>query len=766
MAILSLIAWWLLGPCVAQSAECRVQLVGGVPTMVVNGQPHSGFCYSTYDMSAGNLERRAVQFAEAGCDIFNFVVEISGYGYSRPLWPEKNRWDFSDLDERAHRILAVVPQALLLPRIYIDAPAWWCLENPQELLVLDDGSTSFENTPFALPRPGNYPSLASPKWRDDMQQALRIVIEHIERSDYADHIIGYQLSGQKTEEWYHWTMNCDRLGDYSPAMQQAFRQWLTGKYGSSNSGSNAKTLQAAWNQPAVSLETAQIPSYAARIGNRAHTFRDVHTEQHVIDFHTFWSDVMADTIDMFAKTVKEATRGTKIVGAFYAYTFEFAELGEDAGHLALGRLLRSEHIDFSMAPSSYFDRNLPGKPYFRAPVQSLVLHGKMCWNDFDQVSFKYFDKLKANPNLKTWEYQMGLTRTPEEFVWMNRREIGMTLACGVQTAHFDIHGGYYEDPVILDGVKRLGEIRQQSLAGDRTSIAEILVLVDEQSSHYVRFRNPAETPGSFLSNLLSAQVAQLGFVAPYDTALLSDLGTLDTDRYKLVLVLNAFYLDASQRRLIEQRLQTQDKTILWFYAPGYFDETNGSVEDVEQVTGIRIVADQAAGSDATVVWTTSGRTDCQSVQENTDGLAIRPAAKARPDDREPLLAADPLIVVDSRATALAVRSDDPAKVVAARRRMDTWTSIYSATAPLAAPLLKQLATDAGVHIYDQDPTHLLFANGRFLTVAASQQGGPATIRLPHNARVVDLFSREVVGADIRDFTVPLRPKEVRLFSLD
>ncbi len=217
----------------ALSAECRVQTIGGVPTLVIDGQPHSGFCYSTYDTSAGNFERRVAEFAAAGCDIYNFVVEISGYGYSRPLWPEKDRWDFTDLDERAHRILAVAPAAQLLPRIYIDAPAWWCQEHPQELMVLDDGSTTFGSIPFALPRAGNFPSLASSRWRADMQQALRTIIDHVEQSDYAQHVIGYQLSGQKTEEWYHWSMNCERLGDYSAAMQQAFRQWLTGKYASS-----------------------------------------------------------------------------------------------------------------------------------------------------------------------------------------------------------------------------------------------------------------------------------------------------------------------------------------------------------------------------------------------------------------------------------------------------------------------------------------------------------------------------------------------------
>jgi len=101
----------------------------------------------------------------------------------------------------------------------------------------------------------------------------------------------------------------------------------------------------------------------------------------VIDFHAFWSLVMADTIADFARAAKEATGRAKLVGAFYAYTFEFTELGEDAGHLAVGRLLECPDVDFLMAPSSYYNRNLPGTPYFRAPVASVRLHGKLFWNE-------------------------------------------------------------------------------------------------------------------------------------------------------------------------------------------------------------------------------------------------------------------------------------------------------------------------------------------------------------------------------------------------
>lgn len=731
----ALVALVVFSP-VATAVECRVESVGGTPTLVIDGRPHSGICYSSYDTSQANFGRRAKEFSQAGCNLFNFVVEISGYGFARPMWVGKDQWDFSDLDDRAHGVLDASPNAFLLPRIYVGAPQWWLEENPDERMVLDNGATSFGEKLFALPRAGNYASLASQKWRGDMRRALEAVLDHVEHSDYADRVVGYQLSGQKTEEWYHWSMNCERLGDYSVHMERAFRRWLRDKYHSDD------RLQAAWRRPGVTLDTAPIPSRSERIGDRSKTFRDPVRERHVIDFHAFWSEIMADTIDFFARAVKEKTGGAKVVGAFYGYTFEFAELGEDAGHLALGKLLRSPNVDFLMAPSSYFDRNLPGKPYFRAPTASFAVHGKMFWNDFDQVSFKYFDKLEDNPNLATWEWQMGLTRTPEEFVWMNRREIGMTLACGVQTAHFDIHGGYYEHPRIMDAVERLGKIRREALAQQqRGSIAEILLLVDEDSQHYVRFRNPPETPGKFLSALLSAQVAQMGFVAPYDTALFEDLASLDLDRYKLVLVLNAFMLNEDDRQQIRQRLACGGRTIVWLYAPGYFNEHGGDPSNVGRLIGIQVVPDEGPIGAA------------RAISADKLGGPFQP---------QPMLDADPFVVVDPDAEILATQEDDPTKAVIARRRLGDWTSIYSAAAPLSAAFLKHLAAEAGVHIYDENPAHLLFANRHYLTVAADAAGGEALIRLPRAATVTDLFSGAVLCSEADEFSLDLKPKEVRM----
>jgi len=336
----------MAAPAVDADLECHVERVGKLPTFVIDGRPHSGVCYSSYDCSRPNLPRRAAQFAAAGCRIFNFVVEVSGYGYSPPMWVGRDRWDFAELDARAHAVLEVVPDAMFLPRIYLDAPQWWRDENPTERVLLAGGSPSFGEKLFALPRAGDYPSLASAKWRQDMKHALETVLDHLQASDYGHRVIGYQLSGQKTEEWYHWSMNAPALGDYSTHMVTAFRQWLRERYGTD------AELRRAWRHD-VALDSAAIPTQAERFGDQSKTFRDPATEQPAIDFHRLWSDVLADTLAFFAKVVKDRTQRRKVVGAFYAYTFEFTDLDEDAGHLAVAKLLRCPDVDFVMAPSSY-----------------------------------------------------------------------------------------------------------------------------------------------------------------------------------------------------------------------------------------------------------------------------------------------------------------------------------------------------------------------------------------------------------------------------
>jgi hypothetical protein len=252
---------------------------------------------------------------------------------------------------------------------------------------------------------------------------------------------------------------------------------------------------------------------------------------------------------------------------------------------------------------------------------------------------------------------------------------------------------------------------------------------------------------------LSGQIAELPFVAPYDAVFLADLEELDTTRYKLVLVLNAFKLDAEQRRVVKQKLATGGKVVVWYYAPGYFSEgrhrgaaptedSGGDVAHIRDLTDLNVVREAGVVADGTALFPGGEGGDAQNLR---------------------LLKGDSFVVNDPDATVLATRPDG--QVVMAEKRSDAWTSIYTAAAPLTAPVVRRLAAAAGVHLYHEKATDLVFANRHTLTIGADWEGGERVIRLPRRTTVTDLTTGATVCQEADQFTVSLEPKEVRMFFL-
>jgi hypothetical protein len=82
----------------------------------------------------------------------------------------------------------------------------------------------------------------------------------------------------------------------------------------------------------------------------------------VIDWHLFYNELVPDTMEVFLRAAKEASDFKKSAGAFYRYMFEFGG-DPEFGHNALGRLLRSKHLDFAVVTASYFagDKAMSGR---------------------------------------------------------------------------------------------------------------------------------------------------------------------------------------------------------------------------------------------------------------------------------------------------------------------------------------------------------------------------------------------------------------------
>jgi hypothetical protein len=699
----------------------------GKPCFFIDGQPFRQPVFETYAPQSNYFQ----QFASAGTRVFSFSINL-GPGFGPELWKGPEQFDFAPLDELVRRVLEVQPQALIIPRIYLTTPAWWIDSHPAEHQRLGDGSTKYAKGVGHGRDERAFASLASRCWRDQTSAALRRIIDHTLNADYREHLFGYILTGLMSEEWYHWSIHTNQLSDYSSHATDAFRDWLRAKYQTPSS------LREAWNQPTVDFDSVAVPTPAARQYARERTFRDPQSEMPVIDWYLFYNDLVPDTMEVFLRAAKQSVGQTKVIGAFYCYMFEFGG-DPEYGHNALAKLLRSPHLDFAAVTASYFHRQLgAGADYARAPITSLAHHGKLWYHDNDTVSFRY-DAINATRTdrdvVERYRQELGVTATPQESIWQYRRGAGFVLGNGIFQSFFDLHGGYFDDPRLMEEVGRLNRLLASSTSDDLSSIAEILVVSDEASCSYATFES------GFLQQ--SLQAAQLQFAkigSPHDSILLDDLGTIELDQYKFILFLNCFHLSDDQRLMIEKRVLGKGRVILWCSVPGLFDRNRASIEAARSITRLHLVPPREL--DRIQVRIDLSDDGKRYLSNSFTGDHTSSATVGHPH-----IWTQPYTVEDGSATTLGFLAGRKEIVLAAKSLTD-WTSVYSANPVLPAAMLRGMAKSAGVHLYNnRDDT--LYASRQYLAINADGAGN-RDIRFPLPVTLTDPFNGEVLAHQVRE----------------
>ena len=218
-------------------------------------------------------------------------------------------------------------------------------------------------------------------------------------------------------------------------MQQYFRRWLSKKYKTNQS------LQKAWGNNAVTIETAEVPTLAQRKQTREGVFRDPTLERNVIDYYEAQHDVIVDDIIHFCEVVKKNWPRPIVTGAFYGYFY--AVFGREAagGHLQLQRLLKSPHIDYLSGPGTYYPSAVEmGEPYrSRSLINSVTLHGKLWLDEMDQQP--------PLVPLKDPGYQQGL----EKSIAQVRRNVLFTFSKGQGLWFYDFgSAGFNGGPRLKD----------------------------------------------------------------------------------------------------------------------------------------------------------------------------------------------------------------------------------------------------------------------------------------------------------------------------
>ena len=702
----------LLSVASAEPTTARIELYKGSPTLFINNIPNSSMVYMTYRPNS----RYFGQFGEKGVHIYSFssTPSESGYGLAPPAWIAPDNYDYSNMDERTMMVLNSDPDAYIFPRIYLHSPRWWDEMHPDELVTIDPGDG--KPVPF-YHHPGDkrVPSWASEIWRKDTADAIRKYIAHIKSMPYSDRIIGYHIASGTTEEWMMWGGNEDQWADYSKPNHEAFRRWLRNKY------NTVEELQKAWNDENVTYEDAAIPTKSERQHSELMSFRDPQKEMRVIDFYLYNSDMVAETMDYFAKVVKK-TDDQAIVGVFYGYVLQLIgeQRQQNAGHLALQKVWNSPSIDFITSPTSYAFRELgSGYSHFMSLTDSVKLHGKM-W--FDENDIRTW--LAEGP-LQQW----GKTATYEESLSMQQNEFANVIcnACGMWW--FDMGGGWYDDKRMLSEIGRMKAIADQSIGMDRTPVSEIAFIVDDASLLYMQVANRISAP------LLLLQIPEMGRIgAPFSYYSLDDIETMP--EHKMYVFANCFAPTKKQKEAIDRIVKGKGHVALWIYAPGLISDDKIDADAMRELTGIDID---------------------YKIEESQLKVATDKATYGTDMKVGPVFYAN-----DKSAKVMGklISHDLPGLVI---KKFDNWTSVYSAAPAVPSVILRDIARLAGVHLYVES-NDVVYANRSLLSLTVND-GGKRTIKLPYPVDVYDLFDDKPVGTNISEFTVDMQPKSTRLWRI-
>jgi len=655
--------WVTLG---AYCCRARFEKVNGaaggaaLPALAFEG----GRLAPPWRASAGSSQISAL--ARVGIHLFSFGFSAADW------WIGDRRYSFDLPEVLLRSMVEADPRAMALLRVDINPPAWWLEAHPSERML----ARSLDGREWGLP----WACFASKQWLEDAGAALDALIRHFSASPLNEHILGWHFAAGDCGEWsYYWG---EGVTDYSPAQTAAFRQWLRDRYGG-DAG-----LRRAWHRDDVSLEAAEIPlprrRYIASLG----FLYDPVREADCIDYRRFHSEAAADAICHFAQIAKRACGGRQIVGAFYGYHLPGAWRPadwHDAGHQALARVLACPHLDFICAPNNYRNRGPGGGCAPQTLPASIALAGKLYLAEDDTRTFLTPDddahSIGRCPDLQTT-------------VAVLERNWAAAATQGGGLWWMDQGGGWYDDSELVAALGRLVRRHAELPSAAFRSLAEIAVVVDEPSAAYM-----AQSLDLLLPLLVAQVVDELAYVgAPFDLLLTTDLPRARP--YKLYIVPCAPAPSEETRRAL-RALYRPGATVLWLHAPGLLTDAGPSAEAASELVGMKLALRMIGGP--THIRLLAGSWLSRGF----------PAGFSYGTDRcfGPLLE-----VVDPDAEILGVARcssmEMPGGILwplpayagpgLAAKKVGGARVIFSAAGPLPAPLVRCIAREAGVNLFDAD----------------------------------------------------------------
>ncbi|NQZ70601.1 MAG: beta-galactosidase, partial [Lentisphaeria bacterium] len=692
-----------------KAIHSEVKPYKGRPTLHINGKPHHGLIFYSPGFR-GRKMRYGHEAIAAGVKILSFAM------YLKESVQEDGTINFDSIDERFEEAATAYPEAQFMLRVEVEPPPWWRKKNMDQVITMRRSKNKIEHARVAF---------SSTSWRKLMLPVLAAYIKRTEKH-YGHRVIGYQFSAGASAEWgYSWT---GLPGDFSKAQEQAFQKWLKKYY-----ANDQAKLRKAWADNKAEFATASVP-----VDRRGHSsmrsILDPVRDRRIIDYQKFHAEVVTNAIADFARSCKKTLADLgrkKVCGTFYGYWTQYG----NAGHHGLSRLLRNPDIDLICSPYAYFMRG-PGQQFIsQAPLSSVALHGKLHYTEDDTRTFI----VGANDPAHCADRA--------ETLWVLRRNLMGSLTTGGTLWWMDlVGGGWYSDRKILQDLTRMMAMAEAQIKRRQTSVAQIAVVISESSTPYLAPRN------SPLPAAIRLQLARLGAIgAPYELYLASDLEKMFTDqklrkRLRMIIFIGCTNVSSSQRKVIREQAKADNRTLLWIGASGLVTDTAVSPEAMSELMGIKVKAAKQ-----------TGRIRVRLSDKNKRIIYGLDA-----DDDPVLMGADP------KAEVLGLLADEKGQDRAGEpgllhRRYKNWRAYWSAAPGLPTAFLRDMAREAGVHIYTEG-NEQIFATREIVSLHASA-GGRSMIHFPESVTIDDAFSGQRLAVGVRRYDVDTWRGETLAFKL-
>ena len=597
-----------------------------------------------------------------------------------------------------------------------------------------------------------YPSIshASENKIDLYCQVIKEAVNHFESSPYAPKIAGYGLAGEMDGQWHlhsPYGGGCTEVGmmDYSPVMLKFFRDHLRKKYGKDSS------LQQAWNEPGVTFDTAAIPGYKERVGEKFFVSRKA------ADYAEAFALAEAKMITSLTAEVKKNLKRKALVWIYPKDSYRDVGISQLMPHVLNSgsgfEQYRDPSLDAHGNPTDYYYRQNGLHPANRGCHASSILNNKIKVLEMDLRTYLTQDHQIVYGGYTLYD-------TLNHF----RNVVMEGLQHGVSFRFYSFWLGWYNNLAVLKTMGKLADIEKAQLKLPIRWKKRVCQFYDDRAiTHIGNFDGGGRKRLAFyyfaksLSGIGADMLNRSG--VGVDSYYLRDLlnPEFNADQYDVFVFNSCFRFDEKLLSAIDRRLRKKGKVLIFPWGSGFLnDKHEVDPAAVEKLTGIK-VAPVTLDSNQAVV-TVSGNSH-KLLRNIKKGQQI--AARQRYN----IVPGLPMFkVVDPQAYAAGKFGDG--SVALAIKEYGGATSVFCGTSDFSAELLRSICQACKIHVFSQNGYDFVASEGNFLSIH-SGVGGMKIIPLPEKVRrAVDHFTGEVVAADADVLNIPLRDDETRVFRLE